>query len=70
MENYLARLYQALVNKQPSPVMVGAGGAAQAGQLLQNLPYQRYVQEAQAMGDQPMDQQTWMAQQGQQRTAY
>lgn len=55
---------------QASPVM-GAGQPAmggmvgQAQQTLQNLPYQRYVQEMQAQGQQPLGIQQFMQQQGQ-----
>lgn len=77
MDNYLMRLYRSMMGgsqqaqPQPQPEMLGSGMAAQAGEILQSLPYRRYVQEQEAMGTQPLDPQTWLAQQqGLQRTAY
>lgn len=76
MDNYLMRLYRAMMGQQQAqaqPAMLGSGAAAQAGEILQSMPYRRYVQEQQAMGEAPLDPQTWMAQNQQppqQRTAY
>lgn len=76
MDNYLMRLYRSMMGgsqqAQPKPEMLGSGMAAQAGEVLQSLPYRRYVQEQQAMGNQPLDPQSWMAQNqaSLQRTAY
>lgn len=39
---------------KPSPEMLGSGGAYQAAQALQTRPYQIHVQEAKAMGEQPL----------------
>jgi hypothetical protein len=39
---------------QQPPVPVGSGMAQQAAQIIQSRPYQLHVQEAQAMGQQPM----------------
>ena len=47
---------------QATPQLGGMAGNAQ--QTLQNIPYMRYVQEAQAMGQQPVSQQEFMMQQG------
>lgn len=73
MDNYLMRLYRALMGQQQAqPAMLGSGMAAQAGEAMQSMPYRRYVQEQQAMGMQPLDQQSWMAQNqaSLQRTGY
>jgi hypothetical protein len=74
MDNYLMRLYRSMMGQQqaqPQPAMLGSGAAAQAGEILQSMPYRRYVQEQQAMGAEPLDPQSWMKQlQGLQRTAY
>lgn len=48
---------------QAAPAMGGMAGQAQ--QTLQNIPYQRYLQEMQAQGMQPMSQQQFMMQNGQ-----
>ncbi len=43
---------------QASPQLGGMAGNAQ--QAMQNIPYMRYVQEAQAMGQQPMTPEQFM----------
>lgn len=43
--------------------MLGTGAAGQAATALSNLGYQRHVQEAQALGQQPMSPEQWMQQQ-------
>jgi hypothetical protein len=39
---------------QAQPLPVGSGMAQQAAQIIQSRPYQLHLQEAQAMGQQPM----------------
>lgn len=45
---------QGLLYGKPTPQMLGSGMAAEAGKIMQSLPYRRHVQEAQAQGIQPM----------------
>lgn len=68
----LADLIPSFGSRQPSPQMLGTGMASQAAQNLGSRAYQLYVQEQQAMGIQPLDPQSWMAQNqaSLQRTAY
>jgi hypothetical protein len=47
------------VPQQP-PAMLGSGMAQQAAQILQSRPYQLHMQEAQAMGQQPMPPEQFM----------
>lgn len=49
---------------KPNPQMLGSGGASQAAQALGNRAYQLYVQEARALGQQPLPFEQWKAQQG------
>tara|TARA_R110000868_G_scaffold211993_1_gene462008 strand:- start:1111 stop:1341 length:231 start_codon:yes stop_codon:yes gene_type:complete len=48
---------------QPAPPQMG-GMAGNAQQILQSRPYQLHVQEAQAMGQQPMTPEQFAAQMG------
>lgn len=48
----------------PQNPMLGSGMAQQAAQIMQSRPYQLHMQEAQAMGQQPMTPEQFMAQQG------
>lgn len=49
---------------KPNPQQLGSGGAARAGQQLSGRAYQLYVQEMQALGQQPLPAEQWAAQQG------
>ena len=49
---------------KPNPQQLGSGGAARAGQQLSGRAYQLYVQEIQALGQQPLPPDQWAAQQG------
>ena len=57
-----------LINRfRKSPQQItGAGAARQAGDILADRPYQLYMQETKAMGEQPMSYEQWKAQQMQQ----
>lgn len=62
----LAALLRGTPGAQPAQAMpqqpqIG-GMAGQAQQLIQSRPYQLHVQEAQAMGQQPMSPEQFMAQ--------
>ena len=50
---------------QAAQPMLGSGMAQQAAQIMQSRPYQLHMQEAQAMGQQPMTPEQFMAQQRQ-----
>lgn len=50
---------------QPAQSMLGSGMVQQAAQALQSRPYQLHVQEAQAMGQQPLTPEQFAAQQRQ-----
>lgn len=50
------------VTPAPQPPQLG-GMSGRAQQILQSLPYQLHVQEAQAMGEQPLPPEVWAAQQ-------
>lgn len=49
---------------QQAQPMLGSGMAQQAAQIMQSRPYQLHMQEAQAMGQQPMTPEQFMMQQG------
>lgn len=49
---------------QAAQPMLGSGMAQQAAQIMQSRPYQLHMQEAQAMGQQPMTPEQFMMQQG------
>ena len=53
----------AATNKNQNKAPLGSGMVAQAARTMQNLPYQRHVQEAKAMGDQPMTPEQFFTQQ-------
>ena len=64
MENspgFLQKLAAALMTRQPNDALLGAGAAANAAQQMMGRPYQLHVQEAQAMGVQPMTPQEFAA---------
>ena len=50
---------------QAAQPMLGSGMAQQAAQGMQSQPYRLHVQEAQALGQQPMTPEQFMAQQRQ-----
>jgi hypothetical protein len=54
--------WQALKDRfAPSPMgLLGSGAVQNAAQSMQNRPYQLYVQEAMAMGQQPMSPEQFM----------
>lgn len=51
-------------SNKPNPQQLGSGSAAQAGQQLSGRAYQLYVQEMQAMGQQPLPPEQWAQSQG------
>lgn len=51
-----------VTNKYGKQAPVGSGMVAQAARTMQNRPYQLHVQEAKAMGEQPMTPEQFMAQ--------
>lgn len=53
-----------ITSGKPANAPVGSGMARQGMRTLQNLPYQRHVQEARAMGQEPMSPEQFMMQQG------
>ena len=59
----LLRMSPGAGQAQAQPQMGGMAGNAQ--QVIQSRPYQLHVQEAQAMGQQPMSPQQFMQSQGQ-----
>lgn len=63
MNSSLADQLRQLVGMQPSKAL-GGGMAGQAGDQLAGRNYQLYVQEARAMGQQPISPQAWMQTQG------
>ena len=58
-----SRLQQLAALLMPSKAPLGTGMVNQAAQTMQSRPYQLHVQEAQAMGQAPMTQEQFMAQQ-------
>lgn len=57
------RLKQLAALLMPAKPPLGNGMVQQAAQSMQGRPYQLHVQEAQALGQQPMTQEQFMAQQ-------
>jgi hypothetical protein len=54
-------LMQLIAGGKPSPQLGGMAGAAQ--QIIQSRPYQLHVQEARALGQEPLTPEQWAAQQ-------
>lgn len=52
---------QQMPQQQANPAMLGDGMARQAAAILQSRPYQLHVQEAKAMGMEPMSPQQFLA---------
>lgn len=57
------RLQQLAALLMPAKPPLGNGMAQQAAQTMASRPYQLHVQEAQALGQQPLTQEQFMAQQ-------
>lgn len=66
VRGWLDRIGEALASRQPSPAVVGAGTAAQAGDVMLKSQYQRYAVGQQMEGLEPLPFEVWvqMKQQG------
>jgi hypothetical protein len=58
---------QSLFAKQAPQGLLGSGMAQSAAQMIQSRPYQLHVQEARALGQQPMTPEQFMRQMQQQQ---